>query len=198
MRAIFFDLDGTLLHMNRGYGDVLGDAFRAVEGEVREGWLETYDEAFWDAFTDCDPEPYRRAFASVDGVADPDALVEELRSQEVTACEPPPDAAADLARLAGDFELGVLTNGVPAWQRRKLEATGLDEYFGVVVTSYDAGAHKPDPEPFRLAEERLPADDYAMVGDDEADIEGAERVGWTPYRYEEGGFGDLPEALDWE
>lgn len=48
-----------------------------------------------------------------------------------------------------------------------------------------------------LAEEQLPADTYAMVGDDDADIEGAQRDGWTPYRYHGQGFGELPDTLEW-
>ena len=35
------------------------------------------------------------------------------------------------------------------------------------------------------------------VGDSADDVEGARQVGWTAYRYTGGGFGDLPEALDW-
>ena len=66
------------------------------------------------------------------------------------------------------------------------------------VFSYEAGAHKPDPAPYLLAERRLPASEYAMVGDSADDVEGARQVGWTAYRYTGGGFGDLPDALDWE
>ena len=34
MRAIFFDLDDTLLRFTRPYEDLLADAFRDVHGEV--------------------------------------------------------------------------------------------------------------------------------------------------------------------
>ena len=44
---------------------------------------------------------------------------------------------------------------------------------------------------------RLPADGYAMVGDEAADVEGAAAVGWTARRYRGGGLGDLPAALEW-
>lgn len=197
VNAIFIDLDGTLLHYTREYRDILADAISAVEGDVRDDWIDTYNEAFFDVFTGCGPEPFRRAFATIEDASDPDALVEALRDQEVAACELPENAEADLARLAEDFQLGVLTNGVQEWQRHKLRAYDLDAYFDVIVTSYDAGAHKPDPAPFRLAEKRLPADAYAMVGDDDADIEGAQRADWTPYRYHGQGFGALPDALEW-
>lgn len=197
MRAICFDLDGTLLHFTRPYREVLSDAFRDVADDVREEWLETYDEAFYEAFRTHEPDPVRGGFAAVEGVSDADALVDALLEREVEACEPPENAAADLTRLAEDDRLGVVTNGVPAWQRHKLRAFGLDGHFDAFVASYEAGAHKPDPAPFRLAEERLDADAYAMVGDDDADVDGAAAAGWTAHRYGGGGFGDLPGALDW-
>ena len=195
MKAIFFDLDGTLLHFTREYGDVLADAIRSVEGEVPAGALDAYDEAFFEGFGAYEPEPVRRAFEGVG--SDPDALAEALRREEIAMCRPHENAAADLARLSEEYRLGVLTNGVPEWQREKLAASGLDERFDAFVASYEVGAHKPDPAPFRAAEERLPADAYAMVGDDDADVEGARAAGWTAHRYDGEGFGDLPGAVDW-
>ena len=195
MKAIFFDLDGTLLHFTRAYGDVLADAIRSVEGEVPSGALDAYDEAFFEGFGACEPDPVRRAFEGFG--SDPDALADALLEHEIETCQPPANADEDLARLAEEHRLGVLTNGVPEWQRAKLAASDLDEHFDVLVASYEAGAHKPDPAPFRAAEERLPADAYAMVGDDDVDVEGARAAGWTAHRYSGEGFGDLPDALDW-
>ena len=197
MRAIFFDLDGTLLHFTREYREVLRDAVADVAGEVSESALAAYDRAFYERFEACTPEPVREAFAASDLDADPDALRAALREREVEMCEPPAGAAADLERLGDEYRIGVLTNGVPEWQRHKLRAYDLDEYVDAFVASYDAGAHKPDPAPFRYAEERLPADEYAMVGDDDADVDGAAAAGWTAHRYDGDGVGDLPDALDW-
>ena len=36
-----------------------------------------------------------------------------------------------------------------------------------------------------------------MVGDGDADVDGADRAGWAAHRYDGGGFGDLPDALEW-
>jgi len=196
-RAIFFDLDGTLLHFTRDYGDVLRDAVADVVGEVPEGELAAYDREFYDRFDVCEAEPVYEAFAELDLDATPNELRAALREREVEMCRPHEDAAADLERLGREFRIGVLTNGVPEWQRHKLEAYGLDQYVDAFVASYEVGAHKPDATPFRHAEERLPADEYAMVGDDDADVDGARAAGWTAHRYDGDGFGDLPGALDW-
>ena len=196
MRAIFFDLDGTLLHFTRDYRDILTDTIRTVEDDVTDEWIDTYNTVFFDILMECGPDPYRRAFATFGD--DPDELVETLREHEIEACQPPKSVQTDLARLADDYKLGVLTNGIREWQRHKLQAYNLETYFDAVVTAYDADAHKPDPALFDLAEKRLPADRYAMVGDDDADIDGAQEAGWSTYHYHEQGFGDLPDALAWE
>lgn len=198
MRAICFDLDGTLLHFTRDYRDVLRDAITDVRGDATDADLDAYDEAFFERFTACDPDPVRGAFAAVDGETDVDALTDALRRRETEMCAPPAGAAADLARLREEYLLGVVTNGVSDWQRHKLAASGLREYFDTVVVSYEVGAHKPDNEPFAAAEERLPADEFAIVGDSDADIEGGASVGWATYRYEGEGFASLPDAIDWQ
>lgn len=198
MRALVFDLDGTLLQFSREYSAVLAETFRTVTGEVRDEWLERYNERFFELFRDCEPQPYLKAFAAVRDHPEPEAFVDTLRELEVEMCHPPADAATDLERLAADYKLGVLTNGVPAWQRHKLRAHGLESYFDAVVVSYEVGAHKPDVAPFRAVETRLPADEYAMIGDADADVDGATNAGWVSHRYDRTGFGDLPDVLEWE
>ncbi|MFC7154975.1 HAD family hydrolase [Halomarina halobia] len=197
MKAIFFDLDGTLLHLDRDDGDVLRSAVAAIDGDLLEEAIDAYGGAFFARFDACEPDPIRGAFAEIGGRSDPDEFADALLAREVELSRPPADAEATLARLSAEYGLGVLT-GVREWQEHMLRAHGLFGYFDAFVASYEAGAHKPDAAPFRLAEERLPADEYAMVGDDDADVTGARNAGWTAHRYDGGGFGDLPGALGWE
>lgn len=196
-KAIFFDLDGTLLRFDRPYRELLAETFTAVEGEVREAWLERYTDAFFELFGACEPDPVERAFASTDAPSSPTALAEALHVRERAACRPPEAVHDDLERLSESHALGVLTNGLPGWQRAKLREHDLERHFDVVVATYEVGAHKPNVAPFRVAEERLPARAYAMVGDADADVEGAEAAGWAAYRYTGSGFGELPAALGW-
>ncbi|WP_254543947.1 HAD family hydrolase [Halomarina pelagica] len=197
MRAIFFDLDGTLLRLTCDYGDVLRSAVAAIEGDLPEEAIDGYGGAFYARFDACEPDPVRGAFAEIGLRSDPGEFADALLAHEVELSRPPRGTDATLARLSAEYELGVLTNGVREWQEHKLRAHGLFGYFDAFVASYEAGAHKPDAAPFRLAEERLPADEYAMVGDADADVEGARNAGWTAHRYDGGGFGDLPDALGW-
>lgn len=197
-RAIFFDLDGTLVELRQEYREVLAETFTAVEGDVRDEWIQQYTERFFALFEACEPDPATRAFADIGSCSDPERLAEELREREIASCQPPAGVHDDLKRLAADHALGVLTNGFPEWQRAKLREHDLVRHFDTVVTSYEAGAHKPDEAPYRTAERRLPAEAYAMIGDSDADVTGGRNAGWTTYRHSGSGFSDVPAVLGWE
>ena len=197
MRALVFDLDGTLLQYSRDYEDLITASFEDVCGSVQEPWLETYNETFFEEFAARNADPVERAFESTGAPGDADEFAQRLHDAEIAATVSPTEAHADLERLGEEFALAVLTNGLPDWQRGKLAASDLDSYFDAVVTSFDVGAHKPDPEPFREVERRIDADGYAMIGDSDDDVDGAEAAGWESLRYDGGRLGDVPAALDW-
>jgi len=58
-----------------------------------------------------------------------------------------PDALPCLHALGGR-RLGIISNGDPAQQRRKLSATGIARFFPTVVVSGDIGIPKPQAEIF--------------------------------------------------
>lgn len=197
MRAVYFDLDDTLVTFDRGYGDVLSDALAVHLDDVDDGLLSTYDDAFFEAFSAVETEPYlagARAVAAASAEpVDPAAFVDTLRETETAAAVVRDGVRAVLDRL-DDRPLGVLTNGLSAWQVGKLERTGLLDRFDAVVASYEAGAHKPDPAAFELAADRLPADGHVMVGDDHAcDVAGARAAGWRAVHLD---GGDEDHSLD--
>jgi HAD superfamily hydrolase (TIGR01509 family) len=79
---------------------------------------------------------------------------------------------------ADGWKLGVLTNGAPSIQARKIEALGLRSLVDAVVYAADhgAGGGKPDPESFAeiIARLGVTSDRAVVVGNDEvADIGGA-------------------------
>lgn len=78
---------------------------------------------------------------------------------------------------------GVLSNGESAHQRFKYHSLHLEELIPEenVLVSGDIGITKPDPEIFRVFEERTgaPRDEYWFVGDSpENDMDGAAAAGW--------------------
>ncbi|MFC7076933.1 HAD family hydrolase [Haloarcula halophila] len=188
--AVCFDLDGTLVHRTAPHETVTRAVLADHGIEADDAIVTTAQERFRAAQNALEPNPFERSMRAVldetgrDG--DPEAMVETLR-ERAYATTTVPEAAADcLDALAADGPLGLVTNGTRDWQLGKLAHHGLAESFDAVVTSYEAGAHKPDSAPFDLLRERLPADEYVMVGDDsEADVVGARGAGFVPIHYEE-------------
>jgi putative hydrolase of the HAD superfamily len=68
---------------------------------------------------------------------------------------------------AAGIATGIITNGFSFLQKRKAQAHGLTERVRFVLTSEDAGAHKPDPRIFRRALDAIgvEAHDCWHVGD---------------------------------
>jgi putative hydrolase of the HAD superfamily len=197
--GVLFDLDGTLLTY-ADYEGLVGDAFRSELDRVEAAWVAHYSERFFDRFEAFAAEPYRTAFADVCDrfglAADPAALSATLVTLECERSTVPAGVRETLADLReAGHPLGVCSNGVRRVQRAKLAAADLLAPFGVVVTSYDAGAHKPDPTVFETARETLGATSYVMVGDDDDDVAGARAAGVAPLRVD-GPFPSAEAVLD--
>lgn len=77
-------------------------------------------------------------------------------------------------------KMACVTNGRDFFQRNKIEALGLKEFFEVIVTSGELSVKKPDPIIFNRALELLNADasDSVFIGDNlRADMEPAKNLG---------------------
>jgi putative hydrolase of the HAD superfamily len=93
-------------------------------------------------------------------------------------------ALADLR--ARGWRIGVLTNGDPAVQARKIDALGLAAHVDAIVFAAEHGGGKPEAAAFREIARRLHVrvDRTVFVGDDEwCDVIGARAVGMRPVRF---------------
>lgn len=72
-----------------------------------------------------------------------------------------------------------LSNGVPEMMARVRGERRLDDYFDVVLVSYEVGFTKPDPRIYELCLSRLgvPASAALFVDDRPENVDGARRVG---------------------
>jgi putative hydrolase of the HAD superfamily len=192
--AIYFDLDGTLLTFEQSYDSIVTEVL-ADHVEDPAAAAETFRDAFGRHFEALDPHPYRKGMVAVcerTGVeVDPETLVAALRDAECRHSQVSDAARESLAALGEDTPLGVLTDGVGEFQRAKLAHHDLLEHFESVIVSDEVGAHKPDQAIFERAREAIDADQYVMVGDSDADIDGAREAGFTPVRVERGE--DVPD-----
>ena len=108
------------------------------------------------------------------------ALVAELRTAADRRLQPVPDARRVVLELAQRTRVGVVTNGVPELQRRKLAALRVEAAVEHVVVSGALGCGKPDPHIFLHAARlfRAPARECLMVGNSlEHDVAGARTAG---------------------
>jgi putative hydrolase of the HAD superfamily len=123
-------------------------------------------------------EAWRLALAD-QGVDDPqlvEKLAERFGEERRARHEVFVDAVGILSQLKDSYSLGLVTNGAACLQREKLAASGLGNYFEVIVVSADLGVAKPDVGIFEHALSQLDAasDQAVMVGDSIAkDINGA-------------------------
>jgi putative hydrolase of the HAD superfamily len=196
-RAVLFDLDGTLCVYRRSGDEVLAAAFDAVGVERFFDVADYYERYGEFAPAASDPTDLReRAFAAIAAERGrPAALGRALAAayaerRDHGAVDPLPGVPRVVRALAADRPVGLVTNGGPAMQRPKLRTLGLTDAFDVVVYAGHANDHdewgvvpaKPDPEPFRVALERLGVapEHAAHVGNaPEADVAGAARAGLT-------------------
>jgi putative hydrolase of the HAD superfamily len=182
-RAILFDLDDTLYP----YRAFLRSGFRAVSALLAERHgipacdaLRTLRQAFH-------RDRGRELQALCARFALPESTVFTLAAlirEHAPTLRLPASTAGVLRALKrdGDWRVGILTNGNPDVQRRKIAALGIgglvDEVFCAVECGDEGG--KPAPVVFRTALERMDAAaaSTVFVGNDPiADIEGANAAG---------------------
>ncbi len=87
-----------------------------------------------------------------------------------------------LTRLRREFLLGIITDGIPEVQRRKVSALGLEDAVDQIIYTWDYGREreKPDPLPFSILLRTLGVEPSraVYVGDNDAkDCIGAHRAG---------------------
>lgn len=192
MDALYFDLDGTLVTFEQSFAEILSDAAERAGGELSPEEMERYGGALGAALESAD-DPYAAAVREADLSFDPAAFSDAMFEAEPAATVAVPDAAAVLDAAAGEYRLGVLTNGHGPMQRAKLDACGLSEHIETVVASGDVGVGKPDPGIFAAAEERLSADGYTFVADAlDRDVRAAVDAGWRGVYVGDEEPGDVP------
>lgn len=181
IKGILFDLDGTLLdHRAAADGAITAWVAGRSPGHPRLGeaaalWaaLEEPHLAAWHA-GECtwDEQRRRRLRALCEELdlpvsEDLDAAFAEFAGHYRRGWVAYPDVAGTLAELGG-FRLGVLTNGVQAFQEEKIRAIGLEGRTGPVLTGETLGCFKPAPACYTAAAAALglAPEEVLLVGDD--------------------------------
>ena len=122
-----------------------------------------------------EPAEFERRFGPRLGIAETEGLIERM----FAAVGPDEDviAAVRSARDAG-VRTGLISN---SWGTSIYDPDALEGMFDEIVISGDVGLHKPQPEIYKLAAERLGAapEECVFVDDLRENVRGAEQVGMT-------------------
>lgn len=128
-------------------------------------------------------------------------LIQVIRSHTPSLYLPPSTRDVLTQARAEGWRLGILTNGLPEVQTRKVAALGLDPLVDAVVYAQEwgSGRGKPDPEPFEAIRGRLDTSSSAtvFVGDDPwCDMYGARAAGMRTILMRRGGPHERASGAD--
>ena len=199
VKAIFFDLDGTLCDPGSSWDEGIAAALQLFESrhperasELKASWEQTGKVLRSELIAgrllmrEFIEQRYPRALSEV-GIVD-EALGSELNDclseTRKHALRPMPGAHETLRQLRKDFHLGIITNGSDAGyadsQMATIQQIGVQDMVDAIWISDRVGSRKPDPGIFSAALEGadVSSGEAVYVGDSyEADIIGANGVG---------------------
>ena len=186
IRAVLFDLDGTLYDRDAAMLALAHDQFDAFKDKMPP---QVDGQRFTTRFLDLDDHGYASRSDVYRRLADEFGLDNWLTVElerhfwesYSRRCEISDTWATLRALKTAGKRLGVVTNGQTEWQTRKLEGLGLGSFFDAVLISESEGIRKPDARIFHRALERCGVEhpaDAMFVGDQpEVDVAGAHAAG---------------------
>jgi putative hydrolase of the HAD superfamily len=170
MKAIFFDLDQTLVNRTGTFASYLKKAYRDLQFEQRG----VTEQKFTDQVHQWDDNGYRdkqEAFSLVykhlklkASSSEMFAHFKQFYGQDAQLF---PNVFPFLETLAQNYPLALISNGRHEGQMTKLKVTGIKPFFKAILISESHGAKKPEPSIYLAACEQLnvqPAD-VMFVGD---------------------------------
>lgn len=180
-RAVIFDLDDTLYPLDRfvfsGF-DAVSRHLSSLFGVDRLDAWTTLLQAYHNGGRGQELQICLKRFGLPEAIAP--SLVNVIRRHQ-PALALPATTQQILKSLANGWRVGVVTNGVPEIQARKVAALGLaNRVETIVYADQVARGGKPNPQPFLEAARRLnvgPSRTVFVGNDPVSDVFGAWRVG---------------------
>lgn len=153
VRAVIFDMDGTLLDTEAEHRRTMAEAAAALGWPFADEVLLAMVGIHRDANRLMLAERFGADFPMEQFYADSDRLFEAALEAVIPMR---PGVESMLAQIAAaGIPMAVATSTEAPYACQRLEKAGLLDYFDVVVTRNDVERPKPHPEPYLLAARRL-------------------------------------------
>lgn len=186
-RWLLFDADGTLFDYDRAELSALTDCLEEIGIHMQPEYLAAYrqiNREMWQAFERGETTPGALKVQRFEllleriGVAHPAARFSERYLERLGASsELIPGAEGVVRALRPRHKIAILTNGLKAVQRSRLERSAVRGCVDAVIISEEIGAAKPARAFFDAALARIgnpPVSEALMIGDNwSSDIQGA-------------------------
>lgn len=168
-KVIVFDLDDTLIKEI----DFLKSAYLKIANHLKGG-EELYHRMF------SDYEENRDVFDNLTKSYNIsiDSLLNIYRNHQPDKLAISKEVLKMLSRFKERSTLGMITDGRSVTQRNKLLATGLSEFFDLIIISEEFGTEKPNNKNYE-AFHKYKADTYYYIGDNiRKDFITPNKLGW--------------------
>lgn len=185
IKAVLFDLDGTLLDRDRSVEDFIADQYERLNK-----WLGHIPKnLYMTRFIELDSRGYvwkDKVYQQlvtefqITGV-DWSYLLQDYKNNFKNHCIPFPNLHHMLGELkSNNIILGIITNGYGQFQMDNINTLGIEAYFETILVSEWEGIRKPDPQIFKRALNQLNVtpDQSVFVGDHPVnDVKAAQNAG---------------------
>ncbi len=185
IRAVLFDLDGTLLDRRQSLEQFIHDQYNRFASHL----MNIEKSEYYSRFLELDNNGYTwkdKVYATLlceynITTLTPEQLLHDYITNFQHHCIPFQNMHELLQRLTQqNIKIGIITNGFTDFQMNNLRALNIHTYTNTILVSEAEGIKKPHPEIFERALQKLDvkAAECLYVGDDpENDVLGSERVG---------------------
>ncbi len=210
IKAVFIDVDDTILDFHKSSADAIEKMFRAKGYPFKEDTLEIYHKInypLWQRVTNGEMTAdelklirWNEIFKAL-GIEGDGIEFEEMYKDYLTRTHYLVDGAEELLKyLSSKYKVYAASNAHYEQQRQRLEGAGVLKYLSGIFCSHEIGADKPSKRFFEHCFESIKntnPSELVMIGDNgEADIKGAHDCGMKTIWFNMRGRYAKPDEAD--